>query len=376
MSYYNAYVALSRIKTGSVSMKKMIVAFVAATLLNLIAFSLQAWAEDARLKPGHPDEYVVKKGDTLWDISTTFLSTPWKWPEIWHANPQIENPHLIYPGDNIKLIYIDGQPRITSERTLKLLPGESGGINADAKLSPSIRVIQNSDAISTIPLDRINSFLSHSLIVNSVNELTKAPYIVAGPQKRIIVGAGDNAYARGDFSEGLTNFGVYRKGEAFFDPATREVLGVHALGVGSVNVKQVQKDIATLTVVRAFEEIRIGDRLLLSEDRPMQSTFFPAAPDTDIEATIIAVESGVSQVGKYNVVMINRGEREGLKAGNVLAIYKKGEKLLDRVSGGNVVLPDERAGLMMVFRTFEKMSFVLILETDRQLAVGDRGINP
>jgi nucleoid-associated protein YgaU len=351
-------------------MKKIILACMAVTLL-----SLMAWAEDARLKPGHPDEYVVKKGDTLWDISTTFLATPWKWPEIWHANPQIENPHLIYPGDNIKLIYIDGQPRITSERTLKLVPGE-GGLNANAKLSPSIRVLQNSEAITTIPLDRINSFLSHSLIVGSVNELTKAPYIVAGPQKRIVVGGGDLSYARGDFSADLTNFGVYRKGEAYFDPNTREVLGVHAQGIGSVNVKQVQKDIATLTVVRAYEEIRVGDRLLLSEDRPMQSTFLPAAPDTDIDSTIIAVESGVSQVGKYNVVMINRGEREGLKAGNVLAIYKRGEKLLDRVSGGNVVLPDERAGLMMVFRTFEKMSFALILEADRQLSVGDRGLNP
>ncbi len=346
-----------------------IVGFVAAALVSLSAF-----AEDSLLKAGHPDDYTVKKGDTLWDISSTFLNSPWKWPEIWQANPQIENPHLIFPGDLIKLFYMDGQPRLTSERTLKLVPGE-GGLNADGKLSPKIRVQQNSDAISTIPLDRINSFLSHSLVVD-VADLKKAPYLLAGPQKRIVVGAGDTAYARGKFSESLTNYGVYRQGEVFFDPNTKEVLGVHALGVGSVSVQSFKGDIATVGVIRANEEIRIGDRLLLSEDRPMTSTFYPSSPENDIQGIIIAVEGGVTQVGKYNVVMINLGEREGIKVGNVLAIYKKGELVVDRVSGGKVALPDERAGLLMVFRTFKKMSFGLVLEADRQLSVGDLAITP
>ncbi|MES2672982.1 MAG: LysM domain-containing protein [Pseudomonadota bacterium] len=342
---------------------KCVVGIIAAALL-----SLSTIAEDL-LKAGHPNDYTVKKGDTLWDISSTFLNSPWKWPEIWQANPQIENPHLIYPGDLIKLFYMDGKPRITSERTLKLIPGEGG------KLSPKVRVQQNSDAISTIPLDRINSFLSHSLVVEEA-DLKNAPYLLAGPQKRIVVGAGDIAYARGNFSESLTNYGVYRQGEVFFDPKTKEVLGVHALGVGSVSVQSFKGDIATVGVIRANEEIRIGDRLLLSEDRPMTSTFYPSSPEGDIQGTIIAVEGGVTQVGKYNVVMVNQGEREGIKVGNVLAIYKKGELVVDRVSGGKVALPDERAGLMMVFRTFKKMSFGLVLEADRQLSVGDLALTP
>lgn len=345
-------------------MKKIMIAFVAAAL-----FSLTALAEDARLKAGHPDEYTVKKGDTLWDISATFLSKPWKWPEIWHANPQIENPHLIYPGDLIRLVYIDGQPRLISERTVKL----SGG---DAKLSPSVRVQQNEDAITAIPLDRINSFLSHSKIVDSVSVLEAAPYLVAGPQKRIVVGAGDSAYARGKFVEDLTNYGVYRKGEAYFDPSTKELLGVQALGVGSVNIRALDGDVATVDVTRANEEIRIGDRLLPGEERAMESIFYPSAPENDIKGIIIAVEGGVSMVGKYNVVMVNKGERDALKVGNVLAIYKKGETVVDRVSGGKVSLPDERAGLMMIFRTFNKMSYALVLEADRQLAVGDKALNP
>lgn len=356
-------------------MKKILIGVIAAAFL-----SFNVWAQDALLKTGHPDEYTVKKGDTLWDISSAFLNSPWKWPEIWHANPQIENPHLIYPGDLIKLIYIDGEARLTSERTLKLVPGGANGnggsgINATEKLSPQIRVVQNEAAITAIPLDRIDSFLSRSRVVDDLKTLEKAPYILAGPQKRIVSGAGDEAYARGSFGD-FTNFGVYRKGDVLFDPKTKEVLGIHALGVGSVSIKSQKGDIATLNVVRANEEIRIGDRLLPSEDRSTSSTFFPSGPDTEITGSIVGVEGGVQQVGKYNVVMINRGEREGIKPGNVLAIYKKGEVVVDRVTGGRVSLPDERAGLLMVFRTFKKMSFALVLEADRPLTVGDSLQNP
>ena len=354
-------------------MKKNIIKCVVG-IITAAFLSLSVLAEDSLLRADHPDNYTVKKGDTLWDIASTFLNSPWKWPEIWQANPQIENPHLIFPGDLIKLFYMDGQPRITSERTLKLVPGE-GGLNADGKLSPKVRVQQNSDAISTIPLDRINSFLSRSQVVEAA-DLKNAPYLLAGPQKRIVVGAGDTAYARGNFSQDLTNYGVYRQGEVFVDPKTKEVLGVHALGVGSVSVQSFKGDVATVGVIRANEEIRIGDRLLLSEDRPMTSTFYPSSPEGDIQGTIIAVEGGVTQVGKFNVVMVNLGEREGIKVGNVLAIYKKGELVTDRVSGGKVALPDERAGLLMVFRTFKKMSFGLVLEADRQLSVGDLTLTP
>ncbi len=350
-------------------MKKIIIGIIAAAFL-----SINVWAQDALLKPGHPDEYTVKKGDTLWDISSTFLKSPWKWPEIWHANPQIDNPHLIYPGDLIHLVYIDGQARLTSERTLKLLPG-GAGVNANDKLSPQVRVIQNEQAISAIPLDRIDSFLSRSRIVDDEKTLTKAPYILAGPQKRIVAGAGDEAYARGKF-EDLTNFGVYRKGQAYFDPKTKEFLGLQAMGIGAVSIKSLKGDIATVDVIRANEEVRVGDNLLPSEDRSTSSVFYPSGPDSDISGTIIGVEGGVQQVGKYNVVMINRGDREGLKVGNVLAIYKKGEVVVDRVSGGKVSLPDERAGLLMVFRTFNKMSFALVLEADRPLTVGDSLQNP
>lgn len=351
-------------------MKKILLALAAASLISLFS-----WADDSVLKQGHPDEYTVKKGDTLWDISATFLNSPWLWPEIWHVNPQIENPHLIFPGDLIKLIYLDGQPRLTVERTLKMVPGASGGINGAAKLSPSIRVQKTEEAISTIPLDKIDAFLSRSRVVEP-GELEAAPYMLAGQQQHVIVGAGDQAYARGEFDANISNYGIYRKGQVFKDPVTKELLGVYAQGIGTVAIDNIEGEIAKVDVVRTYEEVRPGDQLLPSEDRSVDSLFYPSSPDDDIKAQIIAVEGGVTQVGKFNVVIINRGEREGLQIGNVLAIYKAGEVVRDRVKGGSITLPDERAGLLMVFRTFEKLSFGLVLEADRALAVNDKVRNP
>jgi hypothetical protein len=249
-----------------------------------------------------------------------------------------------------------------------LMPGTT-------KLSPSIRVQSSEDAISAIPLDRIDAFLSRSRVVMP-GELEAAPYMIAGQQQHLIVGSGDSAYARGDFTTKYDNYGIYRKGESFFDPVTKELLGIHAQGIGTLSVDSLKGDIATVDIIRSYEEVRVGDRLLPSEDRAVDSTFYPSAPDTEIEGTIIAVESGVTQVGKLDVVMINRGEREGLQIGNVLAIYKAGEVVRDRIAGGMVELPDERAGLLMVFRTFEKMSFAIVLEADRALAVKDKIRNP
>ena len=344
-------------------MKKILLAIAATSLISFFS-----WADSSVLKTGHPDEYTVKKGDTLWDISGTFLNSPWMWPEIWHVNPQIENPHLIYPGDLIRLIYMDGEPRLTLERTTKLLPGTT-------KLSPSIRVQSTESAIPTIPLDKIDAFLSRSRVVG-LGELETAPYVLAGQQQHLIVGAGDSAYARGNFDAKYDNYSIFRKGKAFYDPDTKELLGVHAQGIGSVSVSAVKDDVATIDVTRTYEEIRVGDRLLPSEDRAIDSTFYPSGPDTDIDGAIIDVESGVTQVGKFDVVMINRGDREGLQVGNVLAIYKVGEVVRDRISGGSIALPDERAGLLMVFRTFEKMSFAIVLEADPALSVKDRVRNP
>lgn len=344
-------------------MKKLMLGLLLAPLL-----AVWSWADEAAFRSDHPDEYVVEKGDTLWDISNTFLNSPWLWPEIWHVNQQIENPHLIYPGDVIYLVYVDGKPRLTMDRPVKLAPGVT-------ELSPSVRVLPEDEAISTIPLDRINAFLSRSRIVTD-EELEAAPYMLAGPEKRLIVAEGDYAYARGDIDQDVANYGVYRREEAYTDPVTGEYLGTHAMNIGTVNTGTVEGDITKVQVLRSREELRMGDRLLPSEERTIEPNFYPSAPDDDINGLIMAVEGGVSQVGKLDVVMVNKGEREGLLVGNVLAVYKRGETTRDPVTGESVTLPDERAGLVMVFRTFEKMSLALVLEAERPLAVNDKLLNP
>ena len=310
-----------------------------------------------------PDKHTVVKGDTLWDISAHFLAQPWLWPEIWHVNPQIPNPHLIYPGDIISLIYIDGKPRLVLTRS------------RDVKLSPQIREVTDRQAISTLPLDLINSFLSRNRVVEP-GVLESAPYVLSGQSKRLLTGKGDDFYARGEFSDADESYGVYRNGGPFTDPLTNEVLGVRAKDIGAGSIKAIDDDIATLIATRSVEELRINDRLLELEERKIDANFYPSSPPEKTEGLILSVEGAVSTGGMLDVVSINLGEREGMKVGNMLAIFKKGAVVKDRVQGGSVTLPPEKAGLMMVFRTFEKMSFALILTADLPISVKDIARNP
>lgn len=335
-------------------MKKRFLGLVAACLI-----SGHLWAESPKLRSDVPDTYTVVKGDTLWDISGRFLQNAWMWPEIWHVNPQISNPHLIYPGDVIKLVYIDGKPRLSVDR----------------KLSPKVHVVGQDKAITTIPLDKIASFLSKARIV-SPEELKKAPYVISGESEHLLTGKGDKLYARGTFDPEINAYGIYREGETFKDPQTLELLGVYAYGIGAAKMRALDGDIATLLATRSQQEIRINDRLLVDDGQGIDSTFVPSAPATEIEGEIIFVEGGVSQVGKMSVVLLNRGAREGLVAGNVMAVYKRGAVVRDSVRGDKVTLPDERSGLVMVFKTFEKLSLGLVLEAEQPLSVSDKVRNP
>lgn len=357
-------------------MKKIV-----AVLLGLSLLAVLAHGAETAFKEGVPERYTVKEGDTLWGISAMFLHDPWKWQEVWAANPQISNPHLIYPGDVIVLVYVDGQPKLMLERNGQGAVAPGGGSSAystggrNVKLMPTIRETPHEDAIPAIPLDAINNFLVRTRVVQP-GELEAAPYVVAGHERRLISGLGDDFYVRGQLQPGVDFFGIYRGGDPYIDEATGEVLGIKAEDVGSGQVKVASGDISTMKATRSENQIRVGDRLLPHEERRLDPTFFPQPPASAIEGRIIDVEGGVSQVGTLNVVAINRGEREGLAIGNVLAIHKAGEVITDRVTGEKVALPSERAGLLMVFRTFEKMSFGLVLTANRPLAVKDEVRTP
>jgi len=302
------------------------------------------------------------KGDTLWDISARFLDNPWYWPEIWHVNPQVANPHLIYPGDRLALVYIDGKPRITKVAS-----------NGVVKLSPQVRSEPIDTPIPAIPLDAISSFLTDTRIVTP-EELEGAPYVLEGEDGRIITGAGDRVYARGD--KPADKVGIFRRTKEFRDPDTGEFLGLEARSIGAGNITAENGDVLTLRLTKSNQEIRIGDRLLTSVDRPIATSFVPSSPDETVEGEMIAVDGGVSQIGQYDVVAINRGERDGLEAGNVMAVLKSGNLVRDPVTGETIELPSERAGLLMVFQAYEKMSYGLVLQATRPLSVGDKVTNP
>ncbi len=342
-------------------MKKVLMGCILFVFVSLVSIS-QA-GDVLSLKEGHPKTYVVKKGDTLWDISQMYLNSPWLWPEIWHVNPQVDNPHLIYPGDILNLVYIDGRPKLVVKR------------GRDVKLSPQVRVSELDLAIPAIPLDAISPFLTESRVVSN-EELKAAPYVLAGSDGHIVSGAGDQLYARGNFDEEQKNYGIYRPGNAYIDPDTGELLGYQAFSVASAKMVALERDIATMGLNRTSEEVRRSDRLLPDEERRISSSFYPSAPNSEIHGRIIAVEGGVSQIGSMDVVVLNRGEREGLDVGQVLAIYRVGEQVRDSITGEIVKVPDTRAGLLMIFRTFEKVSYGLVLKSTRPLKVMDKVTNP
>ena len=341
-------------------MRKSLLALLLLAATGLVQAQVQ-------LRDGHPQSYTVVAGDTLWDISGKFLSQPWKWRELWKANPQVQNPNLIYPGDTLNLIYVDGQPRIMASR------GESRGT---IKLSPRIRSTPIAEAIPTISLSAINAFLLNNRIMDTPEQFSQAPYIIAGSGERVLSGAGDRIYARGTFDPVHTSYGIYRKGKTYVDPVTKEPLGINADDVGSGEILTSTGDVATLQMQRSTQEVRLGDRLFVSEERAINSTFVPTEPKQPINGEIIDVPRGVTQVGEMDVVTLDRGARDGLVEGSVLAIYKKGETVRDRITGEQVKIPDERSGLLMVFRTYERLSYAMVLQANRSLAVQDRVANP
>jgi len=312
-----------------------------------------------------PQTYIVEKGDTLWGISGLYLSQPWRWPELWDVNPQIDNPHLIYPGDELYLVWVDGHPRLKIKR------------GRNVKLTPNMRVLPLNLAIPIIPLDQIGAFLRRHRIIG-LNEINSSAYVVAGAQGHLISALGDRVFGRGPFPEGERAYGIFRGGDVYRDPITDEVLGYQAKDIGSAQMVSSNKDeVVELEVTRVTEEVRITDRLLPNEDKVLDATFHPRAPENEVvDGFMIAVDGGVSQIGAWDIVVLNRGKREGLGAGHVLAIYQSGRVVRDEVMGDDVALPDVRAGLLLVFNVFEKASYGIVLKTNRPLKVMDKVKSP
>lgn len=335
------------------------------TLLSLCCLALPAAADDLQLQENHPDRYVVVKGDTLWGISGKFLKDPWKWPKIWKMNrQQIKNPHWIYPGDVIVLDTSSGQPQ------LRLL-------RETVTLQPGIREEPLEKApIPTIAPNVISPFLSQPLVIEN-DELNGAPTIIAGQENRVVLSPGVKIYvSKINEGDGLL-WHVYRNGKTLTDPITGEALGVEAFYLGDAKVSKYGEP-ATAEIVTAKEEIFKDDKLVAASETPFTS-FVPRAPDGQVEGSIIANYSGVNEAGPNSVVTINRGKNDGLEEGHVLAIYRNGQLIKnpqEKKSGdenipAEIKLPNERIGLLMVFRTFERVSYALIMQASEPVNILD-----
>ena len=315
--------------------------------------------------PDAPSSYTVQKGDTLWDISAKFLTDPWYWPEIWYINPQVANPHLIYPGDVLALTWVDGQPRVVLQ---------SGGA---VRLSPRVRENPLSEAINSIPYDRIAAFTSRPDVLAD-EQVKGAPYVVRGRDERLVSAAGNDIYVR-RFTNAGGRYNIFNIGDELKDPDTGDVLGYQARFTGQADFRQAG-DPATLFLANSARETTEGD-ILLPDAPVMNMDFLPRAPPAGIDGTIISVSNNDQKTvtGEYDVVVINRGSSKGLKPGHVLAIWEAGEKVQDKSDNAvsrNVVLPEERVGLVMIFKTYERMSFALTMESSREITAGEKVRTP
>ena len=317
------------------------------------------------LRPDYPEEYAVQKGDTLWDIASRFLEDPWRWPEIWYNNPQVENPHLIYPGDILTLTLIDGKPRLQVQQRAR----------PTVKLSPKVRAEPLERAIPTLPLDAIQAFLRRPRVVEK-GELDDAPYLVANADGRLLTGGGDQVYARGLGEAPEPSYHVVRLGDPYTNPEDPEdILGYEVRDVADARLVR-GGDPATLDIVRSNFEVRIGDRLLSTGGEPPPTDFHPATPEKAVEGRIISVLDGVTQIGQHDVVVLDLGAEQGMERGHVLAVYQTGETIEDPRTEEQVKLPDERAGTLMVFRTFDRLSYALVMGATRTMHVLDTVRNP
>ncbi len=330
-----------------------------------------AQADEIELNPTHPERYTVVRGDTLWDIAGRFLAKPWQWPEIWHDNPQIANPHWIYPGDVLVLSFVDGKPYLqVAQRTAVVRPEE-------LKLSPQIRVEPLGRAIPTIPLNDIQAFLIQPKVAEE-GEMQNAPYIVALAEEHIGGGAGDRVYVRGLPASPPIGYMVFRPGKVYQDAETGDVLGYEALYVAEAEF-QSPGDPSTLRITKSDREVLIGDRILPIEVEKLQMRYHPHPPAHPVWGHIIAVVDGVSQIGQWNVVIIDRGAADGIEPGHVLDIRQSGaiaRDVIGPVKGEVIELPNEKEGLLMVFRTYQRVSFGLVMSATRAIHLYDAVQNP
>lgn len=347
-------------------------------------------ADEVQLKPDRPERYTVVKGDTLWTIAGRFLRSPWHWPRVWQINERIQNPHLIYPGDVIVLRYVDGKPELSVLRNEKLTPDAGSAPTAQdgrppelvpvaadrdaTRLAPRTHVTSLERAIPTIPPDIIVPFLTQPLAVDD-DQLARAGYVTTGLDNRIALGDQSEFYARGLKEGDSEYFQIFRPGKALKNPETGEILGYEATYLGDARLLQAG-DPTKLVVTSAKQEIVPTDRLLAASPRAALPYYYPHAPTKPVHGRIISALNAVAEVGPYTIVAVSVGKREGVEEGHVLRVMRHVGNHKDPITRRDYALPDEESALVLVFRTFDKVSYALVMNATRPVHLLDAVITP
>lgn len=345
--------------------------------LICILLPILAYADELVIRDNAPDRYVVVKGDTLWDISNKFFQDPWKWPQIWGLNKDnIKDPHWIYPGNvivldhNSKTLHIGDIDGVPTTATVALVPDMPATTDHDTKiqkLSPKIRLATDErNAISSIPANIIGPFLSKPLVIET-DEMEGAPTLIGSVDERSLLSFGDTGFAIHVPDDKGPLWQIYRPGKAFIDPDTEELLGYEAIYLGDANIQKFDQ-ISTLKITKSVLDIQKGDNLI-QPSVGLANNYIPHSPNSKISAKVISVYGGVTQGGQNSVITINKGVRDGLENGHVLALYKGSEAT--KFKGDTYNLPALRYGLVFVFRTFDKVSYALVMQVQRPVQILD-----
>lgn len=387
-------------------MLKIITTSIAALLLCYTGF---VNAQELTLKPDAPKSYTVKEGDTLWDISGLYLAQPWLWPQLWKLNPQVDNPHLIYPGDVLSLSFdADGNPVLAindenpvikvspdtdspvSEAEVVAISGPSG----IKKLTPQVRkTIKSTKAVTTLPLKMIRPFLTFEQALTDA-EISALPYVLGANEEWKNTVREQILYVKGQLELG-SSYGIYRKGKPYTDPVTKELLGYETILVATGKVFRPgnveNKTPSSIQVIDVKQEIRQGDRLIPASDGQSLPAFFVMRkPETVIEGVIIDTTSDLREFSKWDIVVLNTGAIQDVVPGHMFSIYRKSppvvdttrgplymsdaskyEKLTGGIEGDVLEMPREKIGQLMVFKVADRVSFAIVTSTTRPIRVGD-----
>ncbi|MEQ8952604.1 MAG: LysM peptidoglycan-binding domain-containing protein [Gammaproteobacteria bacterium] len=348
---------------------------------SALLISPTAISQQALLLNEYPDSYVVQEGDSLWNIASQFLRDPQRWPEVWQADEYLDNSDFIYPGDTLRMTFVGGSPRILVQR----------GDRTVEQISPQMREQPLTSSIPAIPLEAIeNSFTRNRIVTRA--EFDAAPYIVANTSNNLALSTGDEILARGEWPLTTNSFEVYRENRVYFDEENELEIGMELEYLGFTTITAVEAaDLRRLVINSGAKEIRVGDRLLIRQETRLDATIFPTQPPQYMEGQIIAFMSGEKMGSQLDTVVVNLGIRDNLETGDVLSVHRQGLNVVDEVErermstgqrfrslfrGADLQLPDSAIGMLLVYRTFDQLSYAVILSAQEPVQLNNLVSSP